>query len=98
MDCIQVNHSAEVDCILKLTRMQGAQENKYEEAIRYYEPFVKRANEELLEVIVFSFFTLVTGPRRSLSLKLSDTRVMSLKYEPASVTTTDFCRIMSTLP
>ena len=29
------------------------------------------------------FFTLVTGPR-SLSLKLSDTRVMSLKYEPAS--------------
>jgi len=30
--------------------MQGAQENKYEEAIRYYEPFVKRANEELLEV------------------------------------------------
>ena len=27
---------------------------------------------------VFFFFTLVTGPRRSLSLKLSDTRV----YEP----------------
>jgi hypothetical protein len=32
----------------------------------------------------FFFCTLVTGPRRSLSLKLSDTRV----YEPASVTTT----------
>ena len=28
--------------------------------------------------VCFSFFTLVTGPRRSLSLKLSDTRV----YEP----------------
>jgi len=30
--------------------MQGSQENKYEEAIRYYEPFVKRAQDELLEV------------------------------------------------
>jgi len=29
------------------------------------------------------FFTLVTGPRRSLSLKLSDTESMSLKYKPA---------------
>jgi len=28
--------------------------------------------------VVFFFFTLVTGPRRSLSLKLSDTKV----YEP----------------
>ena len=28
--------------------------------------------------MIFFFFTLVTGPRRSLSLKLSDTRV----YEP----------------
>ena len=40
----------------------------------------------MLEVDFFFFFffflTLVTGPRRSLSLKLSDTR--SLKYEPAS--------------
>jgi len=32
----------------------------------------------------FFFFILVTGPRRSLSLKLSDTRAMSLKYETAS--------------
>ena len=29
-------------------------------------------------MLLFFFFTLVTGPRRSLSLKLSDTRV----YEP----------------
>ena len=29
------------------------------------------------------FFTLITGPRRSLSLKLSD-KYMSLKYEPES--------------
>jgi len=33
---------------------------------------------DLLRVCGFFFFTLVTGPRRSLSLKLSDTRV----YEP----------------
>ena len=31
-----------------------------------------------LQVLLFFFFTLVTGPRRSLSLRLSDTRV----YEP----------------
>ena len=29
-------------------------------------------------LLLLSFFTLITGPRRSLSLKLSDTRV----YEP----------------
>jgi len=34
--------------------------------------------EEEKEPKVIFFFTLVTGPRRSLSLKLSDTRV----YEP----------------
>ena len=32
----------------------------------------------VLQIFFFFFFTLVTGPRRSLSLKLSDTRV----YEP----------------
>ena len=31
-----------------------------------------------LRLILFFFFTLVAGPRRSLSLKLSDTKV----YEP----------------
>ena len=31
-----------------------------------------------MEVFFFFFFTLVTGPRRSVSLKLSNTRV----YEP----------------
>ena len=35
-------------------------------------------NEPFLGVVFFFFFTLVTGPRRSLSLKLSDTRI----YEP----------------
>jgi len=35
-------------------------------------------------IFFFLFFTLVTGPRRSLSLELSDTESMSLKYEPAS--------------
>jgi len=40
----------------------------------------------------FFFFTLVTGPRRSLSLKLSDTRV----YEPqirARFGTTDYSQV-----
>jgi len=32
----------------------------------------------VLDPVLFFFFTVVTGPRRSLSLELSDTRV----YEP----------------
>ena len=36
------------------------------------------SNEKVSCAILFFFFTLVTGPTRSLSLKLSDTRV----YEP----------------
>jgi len=36
-------------------------------------------------LLFFFFFTLVTGPRRSLSLKLIDTRVYEPQYEPASV-------------
>lgn len=30
--------------------MQGNQDNKYNEAIRYYDPFYKRCHEDLLEV------------------------------------------------
>jgi len=41
---------------------------------------------------IFFFFTLVIGPRRSLSLKLSDTQV----YEPQIRRI--FCRILTTLP
>ena len=39
---------------------------------------VDKVFKETDEFKVFFFFTLITGPRRSLSLKLSDTRV----YEP----------------
>ena len=46
------------------------------------------------EVAGIFFFTLVTGPRRSLSLKLSDTRV----YEPQMLarlgTTAHFCKVV----
>jgi hypothetical protein len=41
----------------------------------------------------FFFFTLVTGPRRSMSLDLSDKKTMSLKYKPA-VTTAHFCEMV----
>jgi len=41
-------------------------------------PRISVQESELLVSFFFFFFTLVTGPRRSLSLKLSDTRV----YEP----------------
>ena len=47
-----------------------------------------------LATIFFFFFTLVTGPRRSSSLKLSDTRV----YEPqirARLGTAHFCNALA---
>ena len=41
----------------------------------------------------FFFFTLVTGPRRSLSLKLSDTRVYEPHIRARLGTTTHFCEV-----
>ena len=40
------------------------------------------------------FFTLVTGPRRSLSLKLSHTRVYEPQIPARLVTTTHFCDVV----
>ena len=41
------------------------------------------------------FFTLVTGPRRSLSLKLSDTRVYEPQIRACLGTTAHFCEVVS---
>jgi len=43
----------------------------------------------------FFFFTLVTGPRRSLGLKLSDTRVYTPQIRARLGTTTHFCEAPS---
>ena len=43
---------------------------------------------------VFFFFTLVTGPRRSLSLKLSDTRVYEPQIRARLGTTAHFCEVV----
>ena len=42
----------------------------------------------------FFFFTRVTGPRRSLSLKLSDTRVYAPQILARLGTTTHFCEVV----
>ena len=42
----------------------------------------------------FFFFTLVTGPRRSLRLKLSDTRVYEPQIRARLGTTAQFCRVV----
>ena len=42
----------------------------------------------------FFFFTLVTGPRRSLSLKLSDTRVYEPQIRARLGTTAHFCEVV----
>jgi len=41
-----------------------------------------------------SFFTLVTGPRRSLSLKLSDTRVYAPQIRARLGITAHFCKVV----
>ena len=45
----------------------------------------------------FFFFTLVTGPIRSLSLKLSDTRVYEPQTRARLGTTARFCRVVEKL-
>ena len=45
-------------------------------------------------VFFFFFFTLVTGPRRSLSLKLSDTRDYEPQIRARLGTTTHFCEVV----
>jgi len=42
------------------------------------------------------FFTLVTGPRRSLSLKLSDTRVYEPQIRARLGTTAHLCKVVAT--
>ena len=46
----------------------------------------------------FFFFTLVTGPRRSLSLKLSDTRVYEPQIRAHLGTNAHLCRVVWGLP
>ena len=44
--------------------------------------------------LLFFFFTLVTGPRRCLSLKLSDTRGYEPRIRARLGTTTHFCEVV----
>ena len=44
---------------------------------------------------LFFFFTLVTGPRRSLNLKLSDTRVYAPQIRARLATTAHFCKAVA---
>ena len=45
-------------------------------------------------LLLLFFFTLVTGPRRSLSLKLSDTRVHEPQIRARLGTATHFCEVV----
>ena len=47
---------------------------------------------------LFFFFTLVTGPGRSLSLKLSDTRVYGPQIRARLGTTAHFCEVLNPKP
>jgi len=67
---VAATEAAGVDAVLAVEEEVRVAKGELEEA--------RRVAEEAREAQVFFFFTLVAGPRRSLSLKLSDTRV----YEP----------------
>ena len=47
-----------------------------------------------VQVLFFFFFTLVTGPRRSLSLKMSDKRVYEPQIRARLGTTAHFCAVV----
>ena len=49
-------------------------------------------------LVFFFFFTLVTGPRRSLSLKRSDTNVDEPQIRACLGTTAHFCRVVVRMP
>ena len=51
-----------------------------------------KGGDAVREVFFFFFSTLVTGPARSLSLKLSDTRVYEPQVRARLGTTAHFCR------
>ena len=53
-----------------------------------------RLQEAMAFRVFFFLFTLVTGPRRSLSLKLSDTRVYEPQTRARLGTTAYFCKRM----
>jgi len=48
----------------------------------------------LIIILFFFFFTLVAGPRRSLSVKLSDTRVYAPRIRARLGTTAHFCELV----
>ena len=47
-----------------------------------------------LTSVIFFFFTLATGPTRSVSLKLSDARVYEPQIQARPGTTAQFCRVV----
>jgi len=51
-----------------------------------------------LPVCFFFFFTLVTGPRRSFTLKLCDTRVYAPQIRARLGTTSHFCKVVVAQP
>ena len=51
------------------------------------------SSARVLKPLCFFFFTLVTGPRRSLSLQLSDTRVYEPQIRARLGTTAHFCLV-----
>jgi len=59
---------------------------KREEADREY--------ERVVGAVFYFCFTLVTGPRRSLILKLSDTRVYEPQIRARLGTTAHFCKVV----
>ena len=58
-----------------LSECHGYGDESFERSFTLYKPGTRKPVTHQARGQVSFFFTLVTGPRRSLSLKLSDTRV-----------------------
>jgi len=55
--------------------------------------FIVSGRRLIRRLILYFFFTLVTGPRRSLSLELRDTRVYEPQIRARLGTTARFCKV-----
>jgi len=58
--------------------------------------WVRSSRTETFSSACFPFFSLVSGPRRSLSLKLRDTRVYEHQRRTRLGTTAHFCKVVAT--
>ena len=87
-----MNSLFQVDDIL--SECHGYGDESFERSFTLYKPGTRKPVTHQARGQVSFFFTLVTGPSRSLSLKLSDTRVYGPQVRALLGTASHFCEVV----